>query len=763
MLGDVRIGGALLFLVIPIGAEASGAGNQATLAELSIVADTAPGRVAPGAVSLKGSAPAAVEGTTGESVTRIGREGTIANRAAPTIGTVLLDSPGVVLRQDNGARDVIVSIRGSNARAGRVMRNTVILEDGFPLTQPDGVSRLDLVDPRAYAGLEVFRGPQSALFGNYATGGAIALRTRTGREIDGYEIGTDAGSFGYLNRYFTVGGVRGPVEIALFTSDARGRSVQDTTAYDIQTVDLTARYTLTPDTRFTLKVINNTIQADLPARASRDQYRINPFQRHCETAATAASGCVLTNLFANGAFGATVPVTASQAAFGRDDRRTIVAARFEHDLDAATTWRVQAGFDERNFDQPFYTTSVRGSFPSWNLLTDLSRRGTWFGLPAVSSMTLAYSTVDSHSTVFNRAPTGGPALGAFIGEQFAVQSNLGGRARTDIALSDAWTGVLGISAERTGITGRNAAYGYSTAGRTESLVIVDRDRFNLAPELALVYRPNLEWSFRGRVATGYSDPGATSLFVTAAGLPGNNTGLRTQEALGSDLGIDWTPVEPLRISLTGFVEAFRNELITQSQGAGRLTSTFNAPASLHRGLELGGEWALGSGWRATLSYGFDDQVYTRFVESLSAGKLTAAFDQAGKRIPGVPRHHGLARIGYEQVGGPFRGFGTFLEAVAQDDVFIDTANLLTAPGYTILNANVHYAAELPGPSARRVNVYLEVRNVLDRTYVASALNLANTLNAGTGLQNGAAVLAATPGSIFAGAPRNIVGGMKLSF
>jgi len=56
-----------------------------------------------------------------------------------------------------------------------------------------------------------------------------------------------------------------------------------------------------------------------------------------------------------------------------------------------------------------------------------------------------------------------------------------------------------------------------------------------------------------------------------------------------------------------------------------------------------------------------------------------------------------------------------------------------------------------------------VRNLFDTTYVASAQNLANGISATTGLQNGAAVLATTTGSIFAGVPRNIVGGMRLAF
>ncbi|MCB4803458.1 iron complex outermembrane receptor protein [Methylobacterium brachiatum] len=758
-----------LALLVAGGTLPTSAQQAVTLDELSVEGEAAPGAgrtavaVPFGVAAPQGSAPSVIEHPVGQVVTGIGRENTIANRPATSIGSVLANSPGVTVRQGNGGRDVIISIRGNNARSSGVIKNTVVLEDGFILTQADGASRFDLTDPRAYSRIDVFRGPQSPLFGNYATGGAIAFRTRTGREIDGYEIGTDAGSFGYLSNYFTVGKASGPFEISLFASDVRANGYQDHSSYDTQTINLLASYTPTPDNRFTLKVINNNLDANIAARSSLAQYRINPYQRGCAAAASAAPGCTTFALFGNGAFGATVPVTADEGGFGRKDRRTIVAARWEHDIDAFTTWRTQLGFDERNFDQPFYTTASQGSYPSWNVLTDVTRRGDLFGLPAVGYVALAYSTIDTHIATYNRAPYGGPRLGALIGVQDAVQSNLGGRARLELALSDQWTGVLGISAEGTSITGRNLAYSYSAGGANRTVADADRTFLNVAPELALVYRPDEAWAIRGRVATGYTTPAASNLFVTPAGLPGNNTQLQTQENLGFDLGADWSPTETLRLSVTGFYEFFRNELVSQSPGAGLQTYFFNAPASEHRGLEVGADWAFAPGWRGTLAYTFDDQIYTRYTEQLSAGSLTRRFDRAGNQIPGVPAHQLLARVGYDVPTGPLAGLGAFVETVVQGDFYIDNANLLKAPGYAIVNANVHYATELAGGYAKRLNLYLEVRNLLDTTYAASAQNLANSISGATGLQNGAGVLATSTGSVFAGAPRNIVGGMRLAF
>lgn len=761
-------------LLLTASAAASTAWAQAsvTLEELSVTGEGPPaGEGQGGQGSQDGfgvagppnSASVVIDRPVGQVVTEIGRQDTIADRPATSIGSVLLNSPGVTLRQGNGGRDVIVSIRGNNARSTGVMKNMVVLEDGFILTQPDGASRFDLADPRAYSRIDVFRGPQSALFGNYATGGAIAFRTRTGREIDGYEVGVDAGSFGTLSSSFTVGKASGPFEISLFASDVRGNGYQDHSSYDTQTVDLLASYTPTPDNRFTLKVINNTLQADIAARSSLAQYRINPYQRGCAAVSTAAPGCTFNPLFVNGAYGAKVPVTADEDGFGRHDRRSFAALRWEHDLDAFTTWRTQIGFDERNFNQPVYTNAYRGSFPSVNVLTDLTRRGDLFGLPATGYLALAYSSLDSRSVTYNLAPYGGPRLGALIGDQGAGQDNLGGRARVELALSDRWIAVAGISAEHTTITGRNLAYGYAASGVTRTIADANRDFLNTAPELALVYRPSEAWQIRARAATGYTTPAASNLFVTPAGLPGNNTQLKTQENLGFDLGADWTPLPGVSVSLTGFYEFFRNELVSQSPGAGLPSYTFNAPASEHRGLEVGATWEFAPGWRATAAYGFNDQIYTRYGEQISAGSLTRTFDRAGNRIPGVPANQLLARIGYDVPSGPLAGLGAFVETVFQDDVFIDNANLLKAPGYAIVNTNVHYETELSSGYAKRLTLYVEVRNLFDTVYVASAQNLADTINATTGFQNGAAALATTTGSVYAGAPRTFTGGMRLAF
>jgi iron complex outermembrane receptor protein len=94
---------------------------------------------------------------------------------------------------------------------------------------------------------------------------------------------------------------------------------------------------------------------------------------------------------------------------------------------------------------------------------------------------------------------------------------------------------------------------------------------------------------------------------------------------------------------------------------------------------------------------------------------------------------------------------------------MDNANLLKAPGYEIVNLNLHYDKQVTDSYIKDAIFFFEIKNLFDQTYVASANNISDSVNATTGLQTPGSVLANTGGSIYAGTPRAFIGGMKLAF
>ena len=102
------------------------------------------------------------------------------------------------------------------------------------------------------------------------------------------------------------------------------------------------------------------------------------------------------------------------------------------------------------------------------------------------------------------------------------------------------------------------------------------------------------------------------------------------------------------------------------------------------------------------------------------------FNRAGNKIPGISPNELTARLGYDQPSGPLTGLGGFVEFVWKDSFYMDNANLLKAPGYELVNVNVHYKTDLTSDYFRQLTLFAEVRNVFDEIYVASANNIANT-------------------------------------
>ena len=123
----------------------------------------------------------------------------------------------------------------------------------------------------------------------------------------------------------------------------------------------------------------------------------------------------------------------------------------------------------------------------------------------------------------------------------------------------------------------------------------------------------------------------------------------------------------------------------------------------------------------------------------------------------------VARLGYDISSGALNGLGAYVEYDRQSAFYLDNANLLKAPGFDLVNVNLHYTHEIKNSSIKSVSTYFEVRNITNETYIASANNITDTISATTGAQNQASSVAAKSGSIYAGTPRTFITGVRLKF
>ncbi|MBB2165919.1 TonB-dependent receptor [Gluconacetobacter sp. 1b LMG 1731] len=718
-------------------------------------------------MTVRGSGRGAATVRPAGQTTYSAERGSFANQVGQSVADMVVTIPGVSFVAGNGPRDVVVSVRGSGDRQSYGLKNLQVLEDGFPVTQPDGTARSDLIDPHAYEGVDVFQGPASTVYGNYAINGAINFRTRTGADIHGLELGSDFGSFGMFNQYVTLGVGGRSYDLAVFGSDVRGNGFIANSRYATSTENVRLRVNLTERDRLILKFVNNVTDAFLPLRLSLAQYRLNPYQQGCAVAADAAAGCATVNLLVNGHYGATVARTPQQAGLGRFDRRTIVGLRWEHDFDSRTTWRNQFTYDQRHIDQPTSVASYVGPYNSYNASSDVTNHARLGATSLTTFGGISFDYLDFGSQVYNVTPAGGATRGGLNGTSYGHQWNLGARFQEDWQFAPQWHAVVGLGGTYSDLGAIQNLYSYSAAGQRVTGITANRFFFNLAPEAALIYAPDRDWTLHARVGTAYATPTTSNLFVTPQGNYGNNTHLRSETSVGVDLGADWHPFAGLDLQATGFYEFYRNELVSQSAGVDTVSSfTFNAPASQHRGVELGAEWtplrrALPGG-RIRLSYTYDNQIYTDYTEVMSGSGVSRAFDRSGRRIPGVVPNFLNARFLYDQPDGPLEGLGGYVEVTWRSDYWLDNANRLRAPGYALVNLELHYDPPKRLGWVHRLHAYVEVQNLANQTYVAGAANIADVLRA-DGTQARAAVLATRTGSIYAGSPRAVFGGVRVHF
>lgn len=722
-------------------------------------------------VTVTAQTAAVTEAPTAQTITSVDRQDT-KDSADFTIQESLALVPGITTITGNGPRDISISLRGSNDRQSYGIRNAILFDDGFQVTQPDGLGRADLIDPHAYESIDAVQGPSSAMYGNNANDGAIFFHTRPGADVHGIDFGTDVGSYQFLNNYVTIGNAGDTYDYSIFLSNTRGKqSYQDNFAFNTATANILTTFSLRKQDRITFKFINNDLDTELPIRLSLNQYRANPFQQGCannSTGTPSSQGCATVSLFANGFNGNKVSLSADEAGLGRHDRRTVVGARWEHDLTDNTTWRTQGVWDVKDINQPTGATSARGSTPSFIFLSDGTRKGLLFGHRSTTYGGGFFKYEDTNSNSYNVMPGGNARLGAYVSGVVGTIAGAGFRIREELALGERVTLVGGLGYEHTNLSAQQTLYTYSvTAAPSTQIVNADRVYDNVAPEAAILFRASDSLRFHARLGTGYGTPTNTSLFVTPQGTHGNNTQLKAQTNVGIDFGADWFLSRRVELSVTGFYERFANENVNQSPGAGLLSYTFNAPSSAHRGLVAGLNWhpfpEVISGLRFRAAYQYDAQVYRDYTEQLSAGTFTASFVRNGNRIPGVVPNNLNARLIYDNPSGRYGDFGAYLETNYRSNYWLDNANLLAAPSATVLNFDVHYDPA-PGHGLwSRTHFYFDLQNLANRLYVGSASNITNTISSTTGEENGASSLASATGAIYAGAPRLSIGGFRIKF
>ncbi len=575
------------------------------------------------------------------------------------VDELLFAVPGVALaNRQNPAQDPRVSIRGFGARSAFGVRGVRVLQDGVPVTLPDGQTPVDVLDIEGADRVEVIRGSASSLYGN-AAGGVIDLRSTipsrarvapSARVVGGGSTPTT-----------TAFGASGSLPALGYTSSLVHTTGSGYRAYSAQRVTRAAARLLLSSLTMAARY-SDVSRAENPGALTRAQFdadprMADPLSIRKRAGKTVRQGDLSLGasraLRAAGALEATVygsvrtlenPLTFAVIDVGRTSGGASMRARDAFTIGGRTA-RLAAGADLQwqNDDRQ-----------EWENCVD--------------------------ATAATRTCAAGAATrGALRRDQRELVSSAGPFVRGEIALAPSLLASAGVRADAVRFRVRDRLVSATNPDDSG-----ERTLHAASPAVGLVWRASALTSLYASVSSSFETPTTTELGNKPDGSAGINPELRPQRAVTVEIGSKGLLAgAALRWDAALFATRARDELVPFDVpgGAGRRFFR-NAGRTERRGAEIGLDADAGPvALRGAYSYS-----HFRYA-SYTLG--TVSF--AGRRIPGVPEH-ALMTAATMRRGAASLGFTADLAS----EVEVDDANSARAPARALFGASLGSMVRLGG-------------------------------------------------------------------
>ena len=299
------------------------------------------------------------------------------------------------------------------------------------------------------------------------------------------------------------------------------------------------------------------------------------------------------------------------------------------------------------------------------------------------------------------------SLGAFVQDIFTPFDKL---VLTLSARVDRWNNYHGHNIETT------VATGLPTANNRPS--ITDTDETVVSPHLGALYHASDRVSFWGAANSGFRAPTLTELyrqFSVGAVTTRPNENLAPERLIGGEAGVNIAPAKNVSVRVTYFENRITNPVLNVTLSA-TLAQKQNVPETRVRGVQTDVDYRVGSSWRFSAGYVYDDATVT------DGGAANAVL--VGKALQQVPKHRGTLQAAYSNPTFATVTLGMqFVGLQYNDDLnvnFIPVTTLADAgyaanspaglPGYTVVDLS---ASRKLG---RNVQAFFGVQNLLDKVY-----------------------------------------------
>lgn len=592
--------------------------------------------------------------------------------------------PGLLVQnRQNFAQDLQVSSRGFGARSTFGVRGVRLIQDGIPITMPDGQGQTASFDLDGAGSVEVLRGPLAALYGN-ASGGVIHLITEEAPAQPTAEVSGAAGSQGSWRVGARAGVRSGSVGLTANASRFETDGYRDHSAAQRDLANAKLRWDMDPQASLTL-VANTLRQPD-----TQDPLGLTAEQLAADRRQPGANAVEFNTR--------------------KSIRHEQAGMVYRRDFKEAGQLEASLYTGQRQVRQYLGIPLVAQGPTASGGVVDLDRdfngaglqwqqRGELQGQRYTVTAGLAYDRMKEHRT-------------GFVNDN-GVQGELRRDEQNTVSSFDQYLiGSLQLS-ERWKLQGglRHSTVRFDSADRYITALNPDdsgNTRYgSTSPALGLLFQLTPEVNLFASVGRGFETPTFAELSYRPNGLTGLNLDLQAATSRNAELGVKAQLASGLRASAVLFRADTRNDVVSASSSGGR-TVFSNAGSTRRDGVELSLDASFDGGFTAYAAYTLTRAQFRELV-------TTAGDDLSGNRIPGVPRQVFFGELAWRHAAS---GFSTAAEARASSRIYTSDANAASAPGYGVLNWRGGFEQR---SGAWRFTQFLRVDNLFDRDHVGSVI------------------------------------------
>lgn len=194
-----------------------------------------------------------------------------------TVEDTFRNVPGLYARsQFSGTNQARLIIRGFGLSGTPPMRGVRLLQDGIPMTLPDGQFLPQNIDLRTVSSVDVYRGPASLFESVGSLGGAVNFNSFTAATAPSLRLRAEAGSYDNLRWHGLASGTEGAFDGIFMATHASQKGYRVLTAEDDEFFGANAGWKISDDSELRLFVNHSDVEGEMSGPQSVNSWRVNP-------------------------------------------------------------------------------------------------------------------------------------------------------------------------------------------------------------------------------------------------------------------------------------------------------------------------------------------------------------------------------------------------------------------------------------------------------------------------------------------------------